>query len=199
MNQFYSGIDKGGDLAAKRDYAMLRLYFATGKRREEIVRLTWGDLRMNGKLILTTKHKGGLYGATEIEDEGVRTALLDYLKASGRWNGETNTPALDSAARLWLRHDRAAQPGQAVTSHGFVKAFKRYAQRAGLGDIHLHQIRHTVARMVGEQSGNLSEVQTVLGHSNITTTRVYLERVAVKRDKHSRAIAARLGVDDGDE
>jgi site-specific recombinase XerC len=50
--------------------------------------------------------------------------------------------------------------------------------------------------MVGEQSGDLTEVQTVLGHQNLTTTRVYLERVAIKRDKHSRAIAGRLGLDE---
>ena len=46
--------------------------------------------------------------------------------------------------------------------------------------------------MVGEDAGDLSEVQTVLGHQNLATTRVYLDRVAVKRDKHSKKIAKRL-------
>ncbi|MEM6530704.1 MAG: tyrosine-type recombinase/integrase [Chloroflexota bacterium] len=67
-----------------------------------------------------------------------------------------------------------------------------------MGKIHLHQTRHTVARMVGEQAGDLSEVQTVLGHQNLATTRVYLDRVAVKKDKHSQNIAGRLGLDELD-
>jgi site-specific recombinase XerD len=182
-----------GSLHAKRDYALLRFFFATGKRRSEIINLHWGDLRLtDDAIILQSKEKGGLYRSTEIRDPGVRAALFDYLSASGR--GDKSHLQADDP--VWLRHDRAAKGGEALTSHSFARAFKGYARRAGLGDVHLHQTRHTVARMVGEQSGDLTEVQTVLGHQNLTTTRVYLERVAIKRDKHSRAIAGRLGLDD---
>jgi integrase len=34
----------------------------------------------------------------------------------------------------------------------------------GLADIHLHQTRHTFARMAGEDAGSLIEVQEALGH-----------------------------------
>ncbi|MBK8032212.1 MAG: site-specific integrase [Chloroflexi bacterium] len=186
-----------GDLKAKRDYAMLRFFFATGKRREEIVRLQWGDVRMQRDgIVITAKHKGGIYSASEVRDVGARTALVEYLKASGRWNESENTPQLDEDEPLWLRHDNAAKGRAAVTSHGFAKAIKRYAERVGIADFHLHQTRHTVARMVGEESGSLAEVQTVLGHQNQATTRVYLQRVAVKRDRYSESIAARLEEDD---
>jgi len=37
-------------------------------------------------------------------------------------------------------------------------------------------------------------MQDALGRRNAATTRVYLQRVALKRDKHSRRIAERLGV-----
>ena len=188
---------KNGKLNALRDYAMLRFFFATGKRRSEIVNLCWADIRLaEDSIILRSKEKGGLYHATEILDPGVRAALFDYLRASQRWDTYNEEPLLEADDPLWLRHDRGAKPNQAVTSHGFVAAFKHYARRAGLGDVHLHQTRHTVARMVGEQSGDLAEVQTVLGHQNIATTRIYLNRVSIKRDKHSQAIAGRLGLDD---
>jgi integrase len=183
------------DLAAKRDYAMLRFYFATGKRRAEIATLTWGDLKVNGGLMIHSKEKGGLYRQTQVDDPGVKRALFDYLKASGRWDSQADTPALQPDDPLWLRHDRASAPGQPVTSHGFVKAVKRYAQRVGIADFHLHQTRHTVARMVGELSGNMADVQTVLGHANQATTRVYLARVAIKQDKFSGRIADKLGLD----
>jgi integrase len=182
------------DLAAKRDYAMLRFYFATGKRRAEIATLTWGDIKVNGGLIIHSKEKGGLYRQTQVDDPGVKRALFDYLKASGRWDAASDCPRLDPDSPLWLRHDRGAK-GQPVTSHGFVKAVKRYAQRAGIPDFHLHQTRHTVARMVGELSGNMADVQTVLGHANQATTKVYLARVAIKQDKFSGRIADKLGLD----
>lgn len=185
-----------GDLSARRDYALLRFYFATGKRRSEIISLRWGDLHFSeSAIIIHSREKGGLYRATEINDPGVRAALFAYLKATDRWDERSSTPLMEADSPLWLRHDRAASGQQPVTSHGFVKALKQYAKKAGLGDIHLHQTRHTVARLVGEESGNLAEVQTVLGHQNIATTRVYLERVQVKRDRHSRRIAKRLQLD----
>jgi integrase len=186
-----------GSLHAIRDYALLRFYFATGKRREEIIGLCWGDLRFTEEaLIIEAKHKGGLYRASEVRDPGVKAALLRYLKASERWDTLTDTPLMEPDSPLWLRHDRAARRPAPVTSHGFVKAFKQYARRAGLGDVHLHQTRHTVARIVGEESGSLTDVQTFLGHQNLNTTRVYLERIAIKRDRHSERIARRLINDD---
>jgi site-specific recombinase XerD len=181
------------NLSAKRDYALLRFYFATGKRREEIIGLHWGDIKFTPDVILIeTRDKGSIYRTTEIRDTGVKKALFDYLKASDRWDELNDEPLMEDESPLWLRHDRASKRPQIVTSHGFVKMFKQYAVLANLGDIHLHQTRHTVARMVGEDSGDLTQVQTFLGHTNINTTRVYLNRVSIKRDRFSEAIAKRL-------
>lgn len=189
--------EAGENIAALRDVAILRFFFATGKRRSEIINLRWGDLRFTSEsMIIQTRDKGGLYRAVEIRDIGVWTALEAYLQASERWDFSSDEPLIEAEDPLWLRHDRAAQGREALTSHGFVKAFKGYAKRAGLGDLHLHQTRHTVARMVGEESGDLSEVQGVLGHQNLSTTRVYLDRISVRRDKHSRQIARRLGLEE---
>ncbi|MEO8393323.1 MAG: tyrosine-type recombinase/integrase [Chloroflexota bacterium] len=182
------------NLAAKRDYALLRFYFATGKRREEIARLTWGDLKVENGIVLRAREKGGKYRSTEIADPGVKAALYDYLRATGRMVGDQ--PTLTADDPLWLRHDRAAKGVQAVTSHGFVYALKRYAQRAGIGAIHLHQTRHTVADVIGNELGDVAAAQTVLGHENQQTTREYLKTVAVKKDKYSGVIAARFGFDE---
>lgn len=169
------------NISAKRDYALLRFYFATGKRRSEIINLRWSDLTFDGdKLIIHTIEQGGLHRSSEIRDPGVQTALVAYLKASNRWDYERGIPSLDGSAPLWLRHDRAAKGKQPVTSHGFVYMLKKYAKAAGLGSIHLNQTRHTVARMVVEKADDLSEVQTLLGHQNPATTRIYLERVAAE-------------------
>ena len=69
---------------------------------------------------------------------------------------------------------------------------KRYARQAGIGSIHLHQTRHTFARMVAEDSGSITETQDALGHKNVATTRVYVQRIAVRRDRHSEQILKRF-------
>ena len=95
---------------------------------------------------------------------------------------------------LWTRHDQAGRPGGPLTSHPFAKNLKRYARQAGIGDVHLHRTCHTFARMVAEDTGSVIETQDTLGHKNLVTTRVYVQRIGVKRDKHSKRIAQRLVV-----
>ena len=82
----------------------------------------------------------------------------------------------------------------ALSSHSFSKNLKRYARLAGIEKINVHQLRHTVAQLVGDNTGDLGAVQNVLGHKNLATTRVYLRTISVKRDTHSAGIAARLGL-----
>lgn len=175
-------------LTGKRDYALFLFYILTGHRREEVCRLTWGDLKRNGRLTVRFLVKGGDY-VTEQVNMICYEALTEYLRAAGRLDGM----AADSP--LWVGHDRAGQATGRLSSHSFAKNLKRYARAAGLGDIHVHQLRHTVARLVGEDTGDMTAVQRVLGHKNLQTTRVYAQQVMVKSDSHSQAIARRLGLE----
>lgn len=175
------------DVVGKRDYALLLLFLATGLRRSEVIRLRWGDVRINGNLTLTTRIKGRDRLTLEVDDPRVLRALVAYLQASGRWgNLEADDP-------LWTRHDRAGQPGKALKGHALAANLKRYAAKVGIAEFHLHQTRHTFARIVGDATGSLGETQEALGHRNQATTRVYLQRVGLKRDRHSNGILDRAG------
>ena len=77
-------------------------------------------------------------------------------------------------------HDGAGSPGEALTSHCFVKNLKKYAREAGVEDFHLHRTRHTFARIVSEVSGDITATQNALDHQHRSTTRVYVQRIAVK-------------------
>ena len=79
-----------------------------------------------------------------------------------------------------------------MLSHAFVQNLKGYARLAGIDQIHLHQLRHSFARVVAEESGSITETQEALMRRHVPTTRVYMQRVAVRRDKHSRQISRRL-------
>lgn len=176
-----------GSLIAKRDYALLLFYLLTGMRRSEVISLRGQSVEeREGVLIVRSKVKGSDYVEREVRDPSIRTALVEYLTASGR----EQTLATD--APLWTRHDRAGRPGAALTSHAFARNLKGYAEEVGIKRIHVHQIRHTYARMVAEDTGSITETQDALGHRNVSTTRVYVQRIAVKRDKHSERLSQRI-------
>lgn len=174
-----------GDLVGKRDYALLLLYLATGLRRNEAISLRGKDVHVDETLILAYRAKGGDYRSREVREPQVKEALLDYLTATGRMH------ALKTDAPLWTRHDRAGQPGEALSSHCFVKNLKKYAREAGVKDFHLHRTRHTFARIVSEFTGDITATQNALDHQNRSTTRVYVQRIAVKRDLYSNEVSKR--------
>ncbi len=177
----------GQDLVGKRDLALLRMYMATGRRREEIVSLRGRDVRLIEEgLEVGGRMKGGRYRTMKVEDPEVKTTLMDYLTTAKRLY------VLKTDAPLWTRHDHPKFAGESLSSYAFVKNLKRYAREAGVGEVHLHQTRHTFARIVQETTGSFSETQEALDHENLATTRVYVQRIAIKADKHSRKIAGRM-------
>ena len=183
-----------GDVVGKRDYAILLFFITTGMRRNEVIGLRGSDLELkSGSLILRCKVKGGDYVGRELDDPLVLQALSNYLTSCNRMN------VITTERPLWTRHDSAGQPGAPLSSHAFAKNLKRYAAEAGIEKIHIHQTRHTFARMVAEETGSIVETQDALGHKNLQTTRVYVNRIAVRRDKYSRVITSRLGVSQGEQ
>ena len=58
--------------------------------------------------------------------------------------------------------------------------------------MHLHQKRHSYARIIAEESGSVMDTQDALGHRNAATTRIYVQRIAVKKDKYSDRITERI-------
>jgi integrase len=174
-----------GDVVAKRDFALLLLYLATGLRRSEAISLRGKDVHLGETLVIAYRAKGGDYRSREVREPQVKEALLDYLTAAGRMH------ALKTDAPLWTRHDRAGKPGEALTSHCFVKNLKKYAKEAGVEGFHLHRTRHTFARIVSEVTGDITATQNALDHQNRSTTRVYVQRIAVKKDLYSNEVSKR--------
>jgi integrase len=177
---------EAGELVGKRDYAILLLFMATGMRRQEVLSLRGRDVKVDDTLVLTNRIKGGTYVGREVDDPQVKEALLDYLRSAKRLE------VLRTDGPLWTRHDKAGRPGAALSSHSYVKNLKRYAKDAGIEKFHMHQTRHTFARIVAEETGSITETQDALNHRNPSTTRIYVQRIAVKKDRHSRLVSKRF-------
>ncbi len=179
-----------GEIAALRDYALFLFFAVSGMRRAEVINLDGKDLefREDG-IVVTCRVKGGDYIGRLISSPAARAALVEYLKAGDRmW-------ALERGGPLWVRHDRgagAAREERPLSGWGFVLRMKEYAEEAGIGRFNVHQLRHTFARIAAESSGSLVETQEALGHKNLATTRVYVQRIAVKSDKFGAEVAKRM-------
>lgn len=168
-----------------RDHAILQFYVATGRRRAEIIHLRGSSIEIKeGRFFIKAKVKGGFFLNFELDDETTKKALFAYL-------GATNRPDIFGQDEpLWLRHDKGANSSKnkGLTSHGFARRMEIYAFEAGIKHFHIHRLRHTFAKIVSEYSESMAETQEALGHSNIKTTQIYVQRLAVKKDKHSKSI-----------
>lgn len=196
--------------AAIRDYAIFKIFMATGMRREEVIDLGAADVKFAEEgLLIHAQFKGGDYEWRTITDDKTIEAVQRYLKITNR---EATIGKKHKA--LWIRFDRAAKfveiknkqeqekenkekgkPNQPIreirmSSDSFNKNIKKYAQTAGIGHFHIHQFRHTFARIVAEDFG-LLETQDALGHANIETTREYVQKIKFKKDKYSQNINER--------
>lgn len=88
-----------------------------------------------------------------------------------------------SARRWWITcamagTDRAVflrsrPPLNRLTRQGISDIVARLAARAGLGIIHAHRLRHTVATRVVAAGGSLTEARELLGHSRADVTASY--------------------------
>lgn len=190
MNAILSAIAEEavrGSIHALRDYAVTLFYLFSGLRRNELFGLRGNDLELEEEgLIIRYRRKGGKYQRREVSHPDVREALLAYLKAAKRLS------VLQTGEPLWTRHDHAGGPGPPLTSRAFANNLKKYAGRVGIGQVNIHQTRHTYARIIFEDTGDLLTTQSALDHESQATTRVYVQTVAVKRDKHGDRIGRRI-------
>jgi Phage integrase family len=115
--------------------------------------------------------------------------------ATAASSSSSSTKAVNASAPLWVRHDpgrEAVAVEQPLAEWTFARRMKTYAEAAGLEKFHLHQTRHTFARIVAEATGSLSQTQEALGHQHLATTRAYVESISTILDRHRDAIAERM-------
>ena len=191
----------GENSVAVRDYAIFRLFMATGMRREEILSLSAADVKLSeAGILIHAKVKGGDYLWRTVADPETIEAFDRYLTLTNR----RSFVGKDSKA-LWIRFDRGARvaaalhrqtsPGEdepRLTSHSYDKQIKSYARRAGIEAFNIHRFRHTFARIVAEETGSIIETQDALGHADVQTTRVYVKKIEFKIDKHSSKTSSRM-------
>ena len=145
----------------RRDRAMLHTMYAAGLRASELVNLDLGDLNLEEGFVAVLG-KGGKRRIVPLGAHA-RAALAEYLSdVRPKW------------ARPASRAVFLTARGKAMTRQGFWKLVKKYARAAGITKpISPHKLRHSFATHLLAGGADLRSVQTMLGHSDISTTQIY--------------------------
>lgn len=153
-----------------RDKAMLELLYATGIRVSELIGLQLSDVNLSMNYIQC--HENGKDRVIPFTNE-TKEALEKYL--------ETSREVLCKEDRGYLFTNCQGDP---MTRQGFWKLIKYYSTKAGIKkDITPHTIRHSFAMHLVSNGADLKSVQEMLGHSDISTTQIYLRATANTRLK----------------
>ena len=154
---------KDVDLKGTRDKAMLEFAYATGMRVTEIISLNIDDVNFaNSSVVCKTDSKQRTIplGSLSIK------ALEEYV--------ERARPILvkdENENALFVNIN-----GRRLTRQGFWKIIKYYKEQARITkDITPHVLRHSFATHLLQNGADLKSIQTMLGHSDISSTQVYMQ------------------------
>lgn len=149
-----------GDPLGLRDAAMIELMYSAGLRVSECVGLPLAALGASG--LLRVRGKGRKERVIPL---GERAAALLRRYLSEVRAGQD--PKLAQKA-LFL-----SRLGRAMTRQNFWERLRDYALRAGVPEVHPHELRHAFATHLLEGGADLRAVQALLGHADIGTTQIY--------------------------
>ena len=151
------------DVLGLRDRAILELFYATGVRRAELLRLKIYDLDRSRGTLHVREGKGKKDRMLPIGERAL--AWLEAYLARAR-------PQLESG------HDDGevflTEHGEAISPHHLTDLVRRYFRRAGItkrGGCHL--LRHTMATLMLDGGADVRFIQEMLGHASLETTQVY--------------------------
>lgn len=154
---------KNVDLKGIRDKAMLEFAYATGMRVTEIISLDIDDINLKDGLVTCktrTRQRNIPLGSLSLK------ALADYI--------ENSRPILikdEKVKALFVNTN-----GKRLTRQGFWKIVKYYKEQAHITkDITPHVLRHSFATHLLQNGADLKSIQTMLGHSDISSTQVYMQ------------------------
>ena len=154
---------KNVNLKGTRDKAMLEFAYATGMRVTEIISLNISDVNVKeGYVICKTgpKQRTIPLGAMSLQ------ALKNYMDESRPYLIKS-----EDEEALFVNVN-----GTRLTRQGFWKIVKFYKEQAHINkEITPHILRHSFATHLLQNGADLKAIQTMLGHSDISSTQVYMQ------------------------
>jgi integrase/recombinase XerD len=179
-------------LRAARLYCLLEVLYATGLRVSELVSLPVSAARRDARMIVV-RGKGNKERLVPL-NESAKQAMAAYLSAMDEAvrAQPKGAPPAKAAATKWL-FPSFGESGHLTRQH-FARDLKDLASASGLSPrlVSPHVLRHAFASHLLHNGADLRIVQTLLGHTDISTTQIYTHVVeerlkSLVRDLHPLA------------
>lgn len=138
--------------AGDRDGDLINFLYGTGLRISEALNLKKEDIDFDKHTITVRNGKNGKSRTVAATDDALKAVREHFLNA------------------------KYGQPIWHITASGVRKRLRMLAKRIGLPRVHAHSIRHAHAVALAKAGVSLNYIQQQLGHSNIGTTSLYLQR-----------------------
>lgn len=143
----------------RRDFAVIKVLHRMGLRCGEVAGLRLDDVDWRAGVV-TIRGKGGRIDRLPLPVD-VGEAIVDYLR-DGRPHSTARTVFV-----------KAVAPHAPLERSSLSCIVARAANRAGLGTIHAHRLRHTAASQTLNEGASLEEVSHLLRHASPATTAIY--------------------------
>lgn len=159
--------------ATQEMYTALMLAMHTGQRQGDLLRLPWSSY--DGARIILRQRKGGRL--VSIRCTAALRTLLDGLKKQGPLILMTPT-------------------GRAWTKRYFNQHWFSVVERAGIRDLHFHDLRGTAITLLAEAGATVPEIAAVTGHSLKHVTHIletYLSRTRSLADSAITKLEQHIG------
>lgn len=158
-----------------RDRCIMELFYSSGLRISELVGLDRRDFDSENFIL-------------RVKGKGKKERLVPITKSAATWVANY----LNHSERLETEVDRSAiflnKWGTRISSRSVDRNFKRFLLSSGLAaKITPHTIRHTIATHWLEKGMDLKTIQTILGHSSLSTTTIYTQvSTRLKKDVYDK-------------
>ena len=157
-----------------RDLALSEFLYASGLRVSEVVSLDRDNIDFASKeaYVVGKGSKERKFYLTDV--------CAEYLRQYLQSRTDNNT-ALFASVRA---------PYRRLSKEGIETAVKRLGKKAGVGNVHPHRFRRTLATDLVKKNVPIQDVAAILGHADLRTTQIYvsLDQETVKYH-YSKAVA----------
>lgn len=165
VKKMMSTCDDG--LVGLRDWVVLGLMVAAGLRREELVSLSFDDLKEQ-----PTK-KNGMRAVLQVKGKGARDRVIPINAALARKIREWQAVVSDDGL-IARSLGRKIEIGKSLSAIGLFGIVRKHGAMIGVENLDPHDLRRTYAQLGFEAGVPITQISKLLGHSDIATTQRYL-------------------------
>ncbi|MBU1118653.1 tyrosine-type recombinase/integrase [Patescibacteria group bacterium] len=159
--------EDSSNIIQARDRAILELLFSTGLRVSELVSLNKGSINLKNDEFT-------------VRGKGDKPRIVFLSPTAKKWIHSYLTLRKDTLKPLFINNTRQkkfsenSDTTKRLTARSIERIVSKYTKKAGImKKVTPHTMRHSFATDLLMNGADIRSVQTLLGHSSITTTQIY--------------------------